>query len=374
MGLKMGSARVWMGGATVVAGLLLLAGCSDKKETKAASQVAARVNGSDITVHQINFRLQGERGLKPEQLDAASRRVLDQLIDQELTVQKAVEQKLDRDPRVVQQLEAARREVLARAYLQQVASTVQAPTPDAVRKYFDDNPGLFSQRRVYQLREYVTANIGPHAAEMATVVAAAKSPAEFEAWAKTKQLTFQSNVAVRPAERIPLGLLAQLAPVANGHGVVMTADAPLGRVMFVVDSRPQPATFEQVKGAIQEFLTNEARRKAVEGNVAALKTNAKIAFEGKFAGQAASAPALSTTRNATLESGLPASGVEINLPSAGAASSEQISLPGTGAAASGVSISLPTSGNPGVSVSLPNAGASGVEVRLPGVAASAAKP
>ena len=154
----------------------------------------------------------------------------------------------------------------------------------------------------------------------------------------------------------------------------MTADAPLGRVMFVVDSRPQPATFEQVKGAIQEFLTNEARRKAVEGNVAALKTNAKIAFEGKFAGQAASAPALSTTRNATLESGLPASGVEINLPSAGAASSEQISLPGTGAAASGVSISLPTSGNPGVSVSLPNAGASGVEVRLPGVAASAAKP
>ena len=49
-----------------------LAGCGDKKE-KSPSQTAAKVNKEEITVHQINFVLQQQRGLRPEQTDAASR-------------------------------------------------------------------------------------------------------------------------------------------------------------------------------------------------------------------------------------------------------------------------------------------------------------
>ncbi|GAB4114513.1 MAG: hypothetical protein Fur0014_17120 [Rubrivivax sp.] len=103
----------------VTAGALMLAACGDRKD-KAASQTAAKVNKEEITVHQINFVLQQQRGLKPEQAEAAGRQVLERLIDQELAVQKADELKLDRDPRVVQQLEAVRREVLARAYAEKV--------------------------------------------------------------------------------------------------------------------------------------------------------------------------------------------------------------------------------------------------------------
>ncbi|MDP0972048.1 SurA N-terminal domain-containing protein, partial [Klebsiella pneumoniae] len=74
-----------------------------------ASQTAAKVNKEEITVHQINFVLQRQQGLKPEQAEEAGRQVLERLVDQELAVQKAQELKLDRDPRVVQQVEAAKR-------------------------------------------------------------------------------------------------------------------------------------------------------------------------------------------------------------------------------------------------------------------------
>lgn len=139
-------------GATVLAAALLaLAGCGPRGGT--ATQTAAKVGKGEITVHQINFILQQQRGLRPEQADAASRQVLDRLIDQELAVQKADALDLDRDPRVLQSLEAARREVLARAYADKVAEGAAKPTAEEIARYYADKPELFSQRRIYSLQE-----------------------------------------------------------------------------------------------------------------------------------------------------------------------------------------------------------------------------
>ena len=117
----------------LTAALVLLTGCGDKKE-KTASQTAVKVNKSEITVHQINFVLQQQRGLKPEQTDTVSKQILERLIDQELALQKADDLKVDRDPRVVQQLEAAKREIIARAYLERVGEAAAKPTPEAIKK------------------------------------------------------------------------------------------------------------------------------------------------------------------------------------------------------------------------------------------------
>ena len=145
-------ARRWIPLAAVAAAVLLV-GCGEKKD-KAASQTAAKVNKDEITVHQINFVLQQQRNLRPEQTDAASKQILDRLIEQQLALQKADEQKIDRDPRVVQQLEAARREILARAYLDKVGEAAPKPTPEEIKKYYDDKPALFRERRVYSIQEF----------------------------------------------------------------------------------------------------------------------------------------------------------------------------------------------------------------------------
>src|SRR5437868_1418263 len=132
---------------------VLLAGCGDKKKEKAASQTAARVNKEEITVHQINHVLQAQRGLPPEQAASASKQILEKLIDQELTVQKAGEQKLDRDPKVVAAIDAARREIISRAYLEKIGAGAPKPSPEEIKAYYDSNPALFKERRVYNLQE-----------------------------------------------------------------------------------------------------------------------------------------------------------------------------------------------------------------------------
>src|ERR1041384_5458963 len=102
---------VW---AMAVSGTLLVA--CHRQSDKPASQVVAKVNETELTVHQVNFLLEQQRGLTPERFDLARKQTLERLIDQEVAIQKADELKITRDPRVMQQIEAARRDVIARAY------------------------------------------------------------------------------------------------------------------------------------------------------------------------------------------------------------------------------------------------------------------
>ncbi|MEW5873497.1 MAG: EpsD family peptidyl-prolyl cis-trans isomerase, partial [Chloroflexota bacterium] len=124
----------------------LVAGCGDKKETEAgdkpASQVVARVNGTELTVHQVNFALQRIPNLSPEQSRAASLQVVRNLVEQELAVQQALADKLDRDATVVQALDAARRQILAEAWMGRKVGAPAEPTDADVQEYFNAHPEL----------------------------------------------------------------------------------------------------------------------------------------------------------------------------------------------------------------------------------------
>ena len=101
--------------------IVIAPGCGKKDEAdtkaKAATQVAAKVNAEEITVHQVNNILARNPNVKPEAAGEAKREILNRLIDQQLAKQEAIEAKLDRSPNVMQAIEAARSEILARAHL-----------------------------------------------------------------------------------------------------------------------------------------------------------------------------------------------------------------------------------------------------------------
>ena len=75
--------RGWLVAAAVAA-TLALSGCENKSET-AAAPLAAKVNDDVITVPQIEHVVQQQRGLKPEQAEAASRVVLQRLVERATT-------------------------------------------------------------------------------------------------------------------------------------------------------------------------------------------------------------------------------------------------------------------------------------------------
>ena len=278
-----------------IAMAVLLTACGDKKDKdKPATQTAVKVNKEEITVHQINAVLQQQRGLKPEQAEEAGRRALERLIDQELAVQKSAELKVDRDPRVLQALEAARREIVARAYVAKIGEGATKPTPAEIKAYYDANPALFKDRRVYQLQE-LTIEAAPERIEtLRAKLQAAKNIGEFVEYLKANNIKYVANQAVRAAEQLPMVALPALAKMKDGQAMFNTT--PTGaQVLVLAGSRAQAVDEERAGKAIEQFLLNERKRKIVADDLKALRGAARIAYAGKYA---ASAPAAAEVEKA----------------------------------------------------------------------------
>src|SRR5689334_6942520 len=116
--------KIFPAGRTAPKGMLcgcafamLLCACDAVETKKSLTQVAAKVNGEEISIHQINAvlsRVQGAASATPNQM---RREVLDKLIDQQVLYAQAAEKKFDRDPKVMILIDAAKREIVARAYM-----------------------------------------------------------------------------------------------------------------------------------------------------------------------------------------------------------------------------------------------------------------
>jgi EpsD family peptidyl-prolyl cis-trans isomerase len=283
--------------ATVLAATiaLTLAACGDKQDKKVATQVAAKVGSEEISVHQINQVLSRTNtgGANPEQVQAMSREVLEKLIDQQLAVEQATEKKLDRTPDVVSQIEAARRDILARAYLQQVSAGVVKPTPEEAKKYFAEHPQLFSERRIFNVQEIVTPNAPGVANTLKGLVAAGKSAEDMAAALKAQNIAFNGGGSTRAAEQIPLDVLPRIHALKDGQATVIEAPQAITMVR-VVSSQSAPVPEAAALPRIEQFLVNQRAGEAVAAQLKQLRSSTKITYMGDFdkpAGSAAPAAA-----------------------------------------------------------------------------------
>lgn len=311
--------------ALAAAAVLVLAACGGGGKGDKASQTAAKVNKEEITVHQINYVLQRQPGLRPEQAEAAGKQVLERLIDQELAVQKAQDLKLDRDPRVVQQIEAAKREIIARAYLDRVGESVAKPTADEISKYYNDKPALFKDRRIYNLQELVIEAKPEQFGEIRAKLQDAKNMGEFVEFLKARDFRFAGNQAVRAAEQLPLNSVDAIGRMKDGDSAVTQSPSGL-TVLFLVGSRSQPVDEARARPAIEQFLLNQRKAEQAQKEMKALREAAKVEYVGKFAeGAPGAAGAASAPADAAAPAAAPTAPVTPAAPAASGLDANTIS-------------------------------------------------
>ena len=270
-----------------------LAGCGSKDEQKPATQVAARVNGDEITVHQINNVLARSANIPAEAVPQAKREILDRLIDQQIARQQATEKKLNRTPNVVQAIEAMKTDILARAYLEQLASGEPQVAPEEIKKYYNEHPQLFAQRRIFHIEEVATRRQNGLAADMAAQAGKSRSVQGVAAWLRSKGVPFAQNERFVPSEEIPMAMLAKVYGTKEGE-VQISETGDTVAAFRIVSSRPAPVSEAQATPRIHQFLNNQRVSSAVGKEMKRLKDTAKVEYVGEFAEgaeKAAAAPA-----------------------------------------------------------------------------------
>jgi EpsD family peptidyl-prolyl cis-trans isomerase len=264
--------------ALVVLALTSAAGCGRAPQaatgdSAAAGKLAARVNGAEITL-EAGGAAAGGPGADP-------REALEKIIDRELLVQKALEAGLDRDARVKRALESARRQVLAKAYLERAAASASS-TPEEIADFYARNPALFAERRIYRLREMTVAGAADKLDLVKSEVATAKSLDEAADWLKWRNFRVSAVTgATQPAEQLPLAYLPQLMRLKEG-GIAVVATALGASVVQLVHAQDAPLTEEEAAPLIEEFLSGRKRLQVAAAEVKRLRSGASIEYMGDF--------------------------------------------------------------------------------------------
>lgn len=281
---------------------LLLGACGDGGGSRTAvSPAAAKVDGAEISLSQVNAVLARVQSKAAAEGSVRARKaVLERLIDQQLLYTEGVALRLDRDPKVAELIEAARREIVARAYMDKLLAAPPAITPAEVHQYYVENPALFAQRRIYNLQELSFPANEALLGALRRMTEQGRSMAEIKRFLVARGVEHASAAGVRTAEQVPLDVLPRLAAMEDGQTALIESGARY-YVFHVLSSQLAPIAEREARRQIEVFLGNERGQRIVAQELMRLKSGARIEYLGEFAktvdgGTNATVAALKTER------------------------------------------------------------------------------
>lgn len=276
--------------AVVLITLMSVTACGNKE--KRAGQSLVSVDGEEITSHQVNEELQG-KNVPAAQQTAASKQVLEGLIDKQLVLAKAAKDKLDRDPRVVQAIERARTQIITQAYMQKAVANVPKPTKPDIEAYFKAQPQFFSERKQFDMKQLVLAS-KDYDAKTKAAVDAAKSLDEVATWLDSNTIKYARGNLVRTSSDLPVEMSSKMIAMPRTQLFLIT-EGDRTMLLQLADIKDAPVTLETASPQIEAFLFQKKQKEAADEAVKKLRGLAKIQYLNGADPKASAAASASAT-------------------------------------------------------------------------------
>jgi peptidyl-prolyl cis-trans isomerase C len=254
-----------------------LAACGNKAEKK-PGQALASVNGQEITVLQLNEELM-RANVPAARQEAARKQMLEALIDRQLLESEATKEKMDRDPKVMQAIERAKSTIVAQAYLQKRIGTIARPTATEVEEYFNKNPQLFANRKVFDMRQLVLAS-SDVTDNVKAAIDASKSLDEVAAWLDEHKVKYGRGQLARSTQELPPELAGKLLAMPKGQ-LFIIREGDRSMLLSINEVKDAPVTLAQATPQIEQFLVNKKNKEAAEAELKRLRASAKIEYLGQ---------------------------------------------------------------------------------------------
>lgn len=256
--------------------IIALSSCSDSNSGE-TSQVVARVGDAELTAAQFDTRLRRLPDSVDKRDPQVLKLVLKNFINETLLAQAAEKDGLDKKPAVARDIENSRNVVLASAYVNRNITSRPA-SESAIRRYYNDNPAMFSNRRTYRLTDLAVRETQANAA---AVIAEMKRPGasidSVLAIARANNVPVEAVNGVDSGENLPSKLAAGLVNMAIADNVTyrVAETQHFTRVDAVADT---PLSLAGAHDTIAGLLLAQARETAVQAKLGQLRVATTVEY------------------------------------------------------------------------------------------------
>lgn len=248
-----------------------IAACSPLDQDK----VAARVNGEKILAEEVDLALQ-YKGVATHD-PTARKRLVEKLVIEELLAQQFLRGTPGSALVEKSAVSTARREILARSYIEALVGSVPRPSAEQVSAYYRDNPDMFARRRIFTLRQVDVSAAPSRHAELRRRVGTATSLDALADWLRRENIRFVRTDLERGSDELDGNLVTQLDGLKKEEVGVLDTSFGL-RLIQLIRTRPAPIDERTAWPSIEQRLWREMRVAAVEAEVRRLSGLAAISI------------------------------------------------------------------------------------------------
>lgn len=255
---------------------LLAVGC--KRE--ATGQVAAVVNGEEITMQEVNAEL-GNATI-PANVDskAIQQAALQRVIERRLVAHIARTDGVDKNPEFLMKKRQLEENLLVQMLGDKVGRATAVPTAEQIDRYMASRPNMFAQRTIYKVDRLQFAL--PNDGNVMRGFESDHSMAAVIARLNAAGLKFNRSTVDMDSAIVPVETLARLKGLPAGEPFLVPNNNMVS-VGVIVGSSPAPLLGETARPLAVQVMRNEAVAKSIQDRLKAARASAKIEYQAGFA-------------------------------------------------------------------------------------------
>lgn len=254
----------------------LISGCAKKAE----GQVAAIVNGEEITIPEVNAEVASQPvppGMSQEQARQAA---LKRVIDRRLLANAAKEEGLNKTPEFLLRQRALNDALLVQSLARKIESTVKVPDTKAIDTFIAEHPAAFANRSILTIDQLqFTPSSDPTFLKR---LEAEHSLDGIASVLREQNIAFARSTTDVDSGRLDNAMVKQIMALPAGEPFLL----PRGTIYVagvVTKTRPVPIEADKARPVAVDLIRNQEVAKAVQARADAAQKSAKIEYQKGFA-------------------------------------------------------------------------------------------
>lgn len=258
-----------------VLGMVLLSGC----QKEATGQVAAVVNGDEITLQEVNAEIAQMQLPDGANKTGAQKAALERIVDRRLLAQAARADGMDKTPEFLIRSRQLQDALLVQLLAQRIGRSTAVPEPGVVDTFISKNPAVFSGRTIYTVDRIQF----PVPAQVESLKALEQDHSMDAVASRLRQMGIQFTRGPAQMDSAQLGQerLDRIRALAPNEPFVIPEGGMI-TVAEITGSEPKPVENDQARPVAVQIMRNQSLSTAMRQRLEGEKAKADIKYQPGF--------------------------------------------------------------------------------------------